>query len=73
VAVSDEGIGITKRDQARIFDRFFRAEEVMTSKTKGAGLGLYLVRAIIAAHGGRIWVQSEKGHGSTFVFALPQG
>jgi len=73
VAVSDEGIGISKRDQARIFDRFFRAEEVMTSKTKGAGLGLYLVRAIIAAHGGRIWVQSERGHGATFVFALPRG
>jgi PAS domain S-box-containing protein len=73
VAVSDEGMGISKRDQARIFDRFYRAEEVMTSKTKGAGLGLYLVRAIIAAHGGRIWVQSEKGHGAIFIFALPRG
>jgi PAS domain S-box-containing protein len=70
VAVSDEGMGISKRDQERIFDRFYRAEEVMTSTTKGAGLGLYLVRAIITAHGGRIWVQSEKGHGATFVFAL---
>jgi len=73
VAVSDEGIGITKRDQPRVFDRFYRAEEAMTSKTKGAGLGLYLVRAVIEAHGGRIWVQSEKGHGATFIFALPRG
>jgi PAS domain S-box-containing protein len=73
VAVSDEGIGIAARDQTRIFDRFYRAEEAMTSKTKGAGLGLYLVRAVIEAHGGRIWVQSEKGHGASFIFALPRG
>ena len=72
VAVSDEGMGISKREQARVFDRFYRAEEAMTSKTKGAGLGLYLVRAIIEAHGGRIWVESEKGHGATFIFALAQ-
>jgi len=73
VAVSDEGIGISHRDQEHIFNRFYRTEEAMTSRTKGAGLGLYLVRAIIEAHGGKIWVQSEKGHGATFIFALPRG
>ena len=73
VAVSDEGVGISQRDQPYVFDRFYRAEEAMTSRTKGAGLGLYLVRAIIEAHGGRIWVQSEKEHGATFIFALPRG
>ncbi|MEA3346122.1 MAG: ATP-binding protein [Chloroflexota bacterium] len=72
VAVSDEGIGISKQEQEHIFDRFYRAEGAMTSKTEGAGLGLYLVRAIIKAHGGKIWVESEKGHGATFIFALPR-
>jgi len=72
VAVSDEGIGIPKHEQERVFDPFYRAEDVMTSKTKGTGLGLYLVQAIIEAHGGKIWVESEKGHGATFIFALPR-
>lgn len=72
VAVSDEGIGIPKHEQERVFDPFYRAEDAMTSKTKGTGLGLYLVQAIIEAHGGKIWVESEEGHGATFILALPR-
>jgi signal transduction histidine kinase len=70
VCVSDEGPGIAPEDIPHIFDRFYRAPE-MARLTKGAGLGLYLARAIIEAHNGRIWIDSEPGRGVRICFSLP--
>jgi PAS domain S-box-containing protein len=70
--VRDEGAGIAENDLPRIFERFFRVESSLTSKTKGTGLGLYLVKTIIEAHKGRIQVKSQLGHGSTFYFTIPR-
>jgi PAS domain S-box-containing protein len=72
VAVTDEGIGIPPGEQALVFDRFYRVENVLSRRTQGAGLGLYLVKSVIDAHRGRIWVDSDLGKGSTFVFTLPR-
>ncbi len=72
VTVSDEGIGIPATEQGRIFEAFYRVDDHSTRRTGGAGLGLYLARAIVEAHGGRIWVESEPGKGSSFSFALPR-
>jgi len=68
--VSDEGPGIAPDDIPHIFDRFYRGPE-MALQTQGAGLGLYLARAIIEAHDGRIWVDSEPGKGGRICFTLP--
>jgi signal transduction histidine kinase len=73
VFVSDEGIGIPVNEQERIFDRFNRVDNSLTRQIPGAGLGLYLVRSVITAHGGSVWVESQPGKGSTFLFALPIG
>lgn len=70
--VRDEGAGIAEAEQQRIFDRFYRVDGNLTSKTKGTGLGLYLVKAIVEAHHGEINVKSQVGHGSTFYFSLPR-
>jgi len=72
VAVTDQGIGIPANERERIFDRFYRVESALSRRTQGAGLGLYLVKSVIDAHGGRIWVDSVPGQGSTFVFTLPR-
>lgn len=72
IFVRDEGAGIADKDQHRVFERFFRVESSLTTKTQGTGLGLYLVKAIIEAHGGSINVKSQLGHGSTFYFTLPR-
>ncbi len=71
VRVNDEGIGISERDQANLFRKFFRVDAAMSRGIRGIGLGLYLVRGFVAAMGGRIWVESEEGVGSTFIFELP--
>jgi PAS domain S-box-containing protein len=71
IYVADQGIGIAPEDQARIFDRFYRVDNVLSRQTQGAGLGLYLARAIIQAHGGTIRVESQPGRGARFVFTLP--
>jgi signal transduction histidine kinase len=71
VSVADEGIGIPLAAQARIFEPFHRVDDSSTRRTSGAGLGLYLAREIVSVHGGRLWVESEPGEGSTFFFSLP--
>ncbi|MFA5836869.1 MAG: ATP-binding protein [Bellilinea sp.] len=71
VCVSDQGPGIAQPDIPHVFDRFYRSSDA-ARHTKGAGLGLYLTRSIIEAHGGRIWVDSELGKGARFCFLLPR-
>ncbi|HKB49495.1 MAG TPA: ATP-binding protein, partial [Ktedonobacterales bacterium] len=66
VSVRDDGQGIPLREQDRIFERFQRVDNSAARRTQGAGLGLYICRAIVEAHGGRIWVASELGRGSSF-------
>ncbi|MBI4319803.1 MAG: PAS domain-containing protein [Chloroflexi bacterium] len=68
VSVSDSGTGISPDDLPRIFDRFYRAKG--HRETEGLGLGLFIARMLIEAHGGRIWVESELGKGSTFYVSL---
>ncbi len=72
IAVTDTGIGIPEDEQENIFDRFYRVRSGVSQRTKGAGLGLFLVKAIVQAHGGQVWVESQPGQGSTFVFTLPR-
>jgi len=69
--IRDSGIGIPKEDQVRLFEKFYRAGNVLAIETEGTGLGLYLVRLIIERFGGRIWCESEEGVGSKFIFTLP--
>jgi PAS domain S-box-containing protein len=72
VDVEDTGFGISKPDQSRLFTRFFRAREVPHDDVRGAGLGLYMAKALIEAHGERIWLERSKlGEGSVFSFTLP--
>jgi len=71
VRVSDQGGGIGPEHIARIFDKFYRAETGLTRKTQGTGLGLYICKSIINSYNGEIWVESEPGTGSTFIFTLP--
>jgi signal transduction histidine kinase len=71
VSVCDTGPGIAGADQAKIFEEFQQADSSITRKKGGTGLGLSIARRIIEMHGGRIWVESEPGKGSTFYFTLP--
>ncbi len=69
--VADQGIGVPKEEQDKLFQRFYRVDSSLRRKTQGAGLGLYLCRSVIEAHGGRIWLHSEPHRGTTVFFALP--
>ncbi len=73
VRVSDQGIGIPNGELERVFERFYRVENDVTGRQRGAGLGLAVCRGVIEAHGGRIWAESTPGAGSTFIFTLPVG
>ena len=69
--VKDTGAGIPKNAIPHLFTKFFRVSAKISQGTKGTGLGLYISKAIVERHGGRIWVESEVGKGSTFSFSLP--
>ena len=71
VSVRDTGIGIAKEDMPRVFEKFRQVGDTLTEKPQGTGLGLPICKEIIEHHGGRIWVESEPGKGSTFSFTLP--
>jgi len=71
VSVIDNGIGIRKEDQELIFEPFHQLDNPLTKDKRGTGLGLTLVKQIIEKHGGQIWVESEYGEGSRFIFTLP--
>jgi two-component system phosphate regulon sensor histidine kinase PhoR len=71
IAVVDQGIGIARREHRRIFDKFYRANELLSSDVEGSGLGLAIVRHVVQAHGGRVELESELGKGSTFTLLLP--
>ena len=71
ISVSDTGIGIPQANQAEIFEKFKQVGDTLTDKPKGIGLGLAICKQIVEYHGGRIWVESEPGQGSTFAFTLP--
>ncbi len=69
IAVKDQGRGIAPEHVPHLFEKFYRADS--SRKAEGIGLGLYITRLMVEAHGGRIWVESEVGKGSTFSFTLP--
>ncbi|MEP6782330.1 MAG: ATP-binding protein, partial [Acidobacteriota bacterium] len=71
VSVIDSGVGIAPADQPKVFERFKQVGDTLTDKPKGTGLGLPICREIVEQHGGRVWVESQLGKGSTFFFSLP--
>lgn len=71
VSVKDNGIGIPARDLSHVFERFFQVESHLTRRHDGMGLGLSVAKTMVELHGGRIWVESVEGQGSTFTFLLP--
>ncbi len=71
VYVADQGIGIPAEEQGKLFQRFYRVDSSLRRSTQGAGLGLYLCKSIVEAHGGRIWLRSEPGKGTTVFVTLP--
>ena len=71
MSVSDQGMGIPKEHMGKVFDRFHRVDNRDTRQVGGTGIGLYLVKHLVEAHGGKIWIESEVGKGSSFIFTLP--
>jgi two-component system phosphate regulon sensor histidine kinase PhoR len=71
VWVRDPGIGVPRGDLARIFERFYKVDRARVRGRGGTGLGLSIARHVVESHGGRIWVESDEGSGSTFIFTVP--
>jgi signal transduction histidine kinase len=71
VSVTDSGSGIAPEDQQKIFEEFQQVDNTSTRKKGGTGLGLAIARRIVEMHGGRLWVESALGRGSTFSFTVP--
>ena len=70
--VKDDGIGIAQEDIPKIWDRFYRVDKSRSRENGGTGLGLSMVRFIVAVHGGQICVESKKGKGTSFIFQFPK-
>jgi two-component system phosphate regulon sensor histidine kinase PhoR len=71
ISVTDNGPGIAALDQKRIFEKFYRAKDPLDRNIEGSGLGLAMVKHIVKAHGGKVSVASQRGHGAAFTIALP--
>jgi signal transduction histidine kinase len=71
VRVQDEGIGLSPEQVEQVFDRFYQVDGSSTRRYGGTGLGLALVKEVVEAHGGAVWVDSQLGEGSTFSVFLP--
>jgi two-component system sensor histidine kinase VicK len=71
VSISDQGLGIPRKDISKVFDRFYRVDKARSRKQGGTGLGLAISKEVVEAHHGRIWVDSAEGRGSTFYISLP--
>jgi len=71
VAVSDTGCGLSSEESKKIFERLYQSKSTFQYSRKGLGLGLYICKDLVSSHGGRIWIESQLGHGSTFFFTLP--
>ncbi len=69
--MADQGIGIAADKLPHLFERFYQGDRSIKHRFGGTGLGLFIVKQIVEAHGGTVWVESEEGKGSTFYFALP--
>jgi signal transduction histidine kinase len=72
VSVSDCGVGIAPEHLERLFERFYRVDDNPASNIKGLGLGLFICKGLVEAHGGRMWVESQPNVGSTFFITLPK-
>jgi two-component system sensor histidine kinase VicK len=71
ISVQDDGIGMPSEAMSHLFERFYQVDGSGTRRVGGTGLGLYICKQIVVAHGGDMWVESKVGQGSTFSFALP--
>ena len=71
IGVADQGIGISRLDQTKLFEPFQQLDGTIAHRDKGVGLGLLVCRRLVEAHNGKIWVESEPGSGSTFFFTIP--
>ena len=71
ISVRDNGFGIPKGQQSKIFEKLFRADNVQNKEVEGTGLGLYIVKAIIEQSGGKIWFDSEENKGTAFFVTVP--
>ena len=71
ITVADDGYGIPKNQQSKIFTKMFRADNVQELDTDGTGLGLYIIKSVVEHSGGKIWFESEENKGTTFYVTIP--